>query len=268
MKQIMLVNVAALVVAIVSLQASTLPAQQALKARSLQFEVAAVKAGNPQLGVYSSSSTGPPGGVLRMVNVPLKQWIEIGLSVRDYALKAPPWLDTTRFDLDARLPDETPVNHETIAKMMKALLVGRFGLKWHEEVETVSGYELVTEKKVLVKPSSMLERMKGHGSSSGPSFIGGWNISTSELAEALAVTLGRPVVDTTHLSGVFNIKLMWSAPDDAMATERKRYGIDGDNLPSSLFTALREQLGLRLQSARVPSKVVVVDYINRLPSSN
>jgi uncharacterized protein (TIGR03435 family) len=208
-----------------------------------------------------------------MVNVPLKQWVEKGLSVQDYALKAPSWLDTSRFDLNARLPVGKPLGRETIAEMMKSLLIERVGLKWHEESQSVSGYELVTGKKVLVQPASLLERMEGrHGTSSGPTLIGGTNMTMPELARALETVLGRPVRDATHLSGGFDFKVMWRPSDDAAVAEQKRYGkqygIDVDNLPSSVSTALREQLGLRLQSAKVSSKVIVVDNINHQPTEN
>jgi uncharacterized protein (TIGR03435 family) len=70
----------------------------------------------------------------------------------------------------------------------------------------------------------------------------------------------------------FDIRLMWRPDNDAAVAEEKRYGkqygVDVDNLPSSVSTALREQLGLRLQSAKVPSKVIVVDHINRQPTQN
>jgi uncharacterized protein (TIGR03435 family) len=243
-------------------------AQQPQQAKSLQFEVATIRPGNPPLGVDSSTSAGGPGGLFRMVNMPLKQWVEMGLSVRDYALKAPSWLDTSRFDLDAR----PPVNQRATPEMMKTLLIERFGLKWHEELQSVSGYELVADKKVLAKPSSLLERLQGPGSSSGPGLIGGTNMSMSDFAGALGKVLGRPVVDATHLSGGFDIRLMWRPDNDAAVAEEKRYGkqygIDVDNLPSSVSTALREQLGLRLQSAKVPSNVIVVDHINRQPTEN
>lgn len=199
-----------------------------------------------------------------MVNVPLKQWVEMALSVNDYALKAPSWLDTSRFDLDARLP----ANQDPKPEMLKALLIERFGLKWHEELQNVSGFELVPDKKVLVQSTSLLERLKGRGSSSGPGLIGGTNMSMAEFAEALGKVLGRPVVDATHLSGGYDFKLMWRPESDATADEWKRHGIDVDNLPDSITTALREQLGLRLQSAKVPSKIVVVDNINRQPTEN
>jgi len=247
--------------------ASILTAQQPQQAKSLQFEVAAIKpAGNQKLGVGSSSST--HGGRFQMVNMPLKQWVLMGLSVSDYALKAPSWLDTPMFDLNAKLPEGVPIDQRALAEMMKSLLVERFGMKWHVEDGTVSGYELVTDKKVLIQSTSLLDRLRGHGSGSSPSSIDGTNMPMSELAKMLGNVLGRPVIDATHLTGGYNVKLMWRPSDDAVAAEQKRYGIDVDNLPFSIFTALREQLGLRLQSAKVPSKIIVVDYIDRQPTKN
>jgi len=271
MRQAVLASFTAVIATVGAFSASVSTAQQQ-QAKSLQFEVAAIRPGNPQLGAYSSSSGGSPGGQFRMVNMPLERWVEMGLSARAYALRAPSWLDTSRFDLDARMPADKSADDKAIAEMIKALLIERFGLKWHEELQSVSGYELITDKKVLVKPSGLLERLRGHGASSGPTFIGGTNMSMSELARALEEVLGRPVVDATHLSGGFDIRLMWRPSDDAAVAEQQRYGkqygIDVDNLPSSVSTALREQLGLRLQSAKVPSNVIVVDNISRQPTEN
>jgi uncharacterized protein (TIGR03435 family) len=92
----------------------------------------------------------------------------------------------------------------------------------------------------------------------------------SVFAEALGEVLGRPVVDATHLSGGYDFKLVWRPMDDAAVAKAKGFGmkdVDIDSLPS-IFTAVQEQLGLRLQSAKVPSKVIVVDNINRQPTEN
>ena len=260
MKQATLVSFAVVFVVMGSLSAGILTAQQQQQAKLLKFEVAAIKPSNPKPGVASSSSIGGPGGEYRLANTPLTQWVEIALSVSDDALKAPSWLNTSRFDLDARMP----AGETASAEMMKALLIERFGLKWHEETQSVSGYELVTEKKVLVQSSSMQERLQGrHGSSSGSAMIGGTNMPMSELAEALGKVLGRPVVDATNLSGGFDIKLRWRPDNAAVVAEAKQHGMnDVNNLPS-ITTAVREQLGLRLQSTKVPSNVIVVDRINQ-----
>jgi uncharacterized protein (TIGR03435 family) len=103
--------------------------------------------------------------------------------------------------------------------------------------------------------------------------INGTNMLMSELVGKLGETLERPVVDATHLTGRYNIKLMWRPDNNAAVTaDYRRYwkqnGIDVDSLPDSVFTAVREQLGMRLQSIKVPSKVIVVDAINRQPTAN
>jgi uncharacterized protein (TIGR03435 family) len=273
-KQAAFVSFAAIIAVVGGLSASILTAQQPQQATSLQFEVAAIKPGDPKLGEESHTQTDQ--NRFQMVNVPLKEWVKMGLSVRDYALVAPSCLDTTRFDLNAKLPtlkSGVPVVRNPIAEEMKALLIERFGLKWHEEIQSVSGYELVTDKKVLAKPTGLLERLQGLGTGSGPTMINGTNMPMSKLAEMLGDALGRPVVDATHLSGGYDINLMWRPLDDAKATEDyrkywKQKGIDVDSLPSSIPTALREQLGLRLQSVKVPTKVSVVDNINRQPTAN
>jgi uncharacterized protein (TIGR03435 family) len=259
----MLTNLAAIIVAGGHISASISMAQ-----RPKQFEVASIKQTNPRLGVDSPSSTSQTGSHFQMLNMSLKQWVEMGLSVRDDTLVAPSWLDRSRFDLNAKLPADTPSDRDASAEMMRSLLIERFGLKWHEEIRNVSGYELVPDKKVLVKPSGLRERLTGHGSGSGPTSIDGLNMSMSELASALAKALRRPVVDATHLSGGFDFRLTWRPLDDATAAEQKRHGIDVDNLPSSVFAAVREQLGLRLQNAKVPSKVIVVDHIDPQPTEN
>jgi len=251
---------------VVSLAAGITPAQQPQPSKPLQFEVAAIKPGDPNhLGSQISSGR----GFYRMVNVPLKQWVETAFSVPDYELKAPGWLDTTNFDLDARLPSR-PVDQKALAEMMKSLLIERFGLKWHEEPSTVSGYELVPDKKVLARRATAQEQRGS--SSSGPYMINGNNITMPKLSELLGNTLKRPVVDSTHLSGGYDIKLMWRPENEAAVAQLKQngkqYGIEVDSLPDSVFTAVREQLGLRLQPAKVPGKVIVIDQINRQPAAN
>lgn len=257
-------SLAAVVIVFGTLSAGISTAQQPA-AKPLQFEVAVIKPGSPPPGgAISASSTGAAGGELRLMNTPLKQWVEMGLSVPNYALKTPAWLDSARFDLDARLPAGQGFSPE----MMKARLIEQFGLKRHEEMHTVPGYELVQDKKIKIQPSSPLERMRGQGSSAGPALIQGNNQPMAEPAEALAKVLGKPVVDATHLSDVYSFRLRWLPDDDAAIARDRQNGGNVDALPSSVFTALQEQLGLRLQTARVPSKAIVVDNINRQPVEN
>lgn len=268
MKQGTLVGFVATAAVAISFQV-VLSAQQPTK--PLHFEVASIRASNPQHQGSFFTSGDQPGTSFRLVNMPLRWWIAKALSINQDDIRGPAWLDSSRFDLEARLPSE-PFDPNTQNEMLKALLVERFGLKWHEEQKTVSGYELVAGKKVLAQPATLSERLRGHGSGSGPSGITGMNMPMSELARTLEKILKRPVVDATHLTGGFDVKLMWRPDNDAKVDEMrlygKKYGIDVDNLPDSVFTAIQEQLGLRLKSAKVPGKVIVVDQMSRQPTPN
>jgi uncharacterized protein (TIGR03435 family) len=130
MRQAALASFAAIITVVGALSASISTAQQPQQTRPLQFEVATIKPSDPKLAVGWSSST--RGGLFQMVNAPLKQWVEMGLSVKDYALRAPSWLDTSRFDLNAKLFAGEPVNQKATvgqdpkAEMMKALLIDPF----------------------------------------------------------------------------------------------------------------------------------------------
>jgi uncharacterized protein (TIGR03435 family) len=242
--------------------------QQPQQPKPMRFEVAAIRPADPK-AIGTLVRTGPPGGNLQFVNMPLRDWVEMALSVPDFALKAPPWLEGSRFDLDATLPADRALGRDAMEQMLRTLLVERFELKWHEEAQTVPGYELVVDKKVLAPTATMLERLTRSGArSEGPGLIAGTNMPMPELAEKLGKALGRPVIDSTHLTDGYDFKLMWRPESESTVAEWERHGMDVANLPGSVFAAVREQLGLRLQSAKVPSKVIVVDHMDLKPSAN
>jgi uncharacterized protein (TIGR03435 family) len=238
---------------------------------ALHFEVAAIKPATPgDPGTdWKTSLTPIPGGTIHLVNVPLRQWVEIALSVGDYALKAPSWVAGVRYSLDAKIPSDGPVSQTEVNEMLRTLLIERFALKWHEQRGTVSGFELMTTKKVLLKASDLSDPMQIGGTSRGPSLIGGHNMSMPDLASALSEVLATPVVDATHLSGGFEVRVVWRPDNDRVAALiAKQMKISVEDLPTSAFTALQEQAGLRLQRAQVPSDIIVVDAINRQATSN
>lgn len=91
----------------------------------------------------------------------------MALSARDYALDAPSLLDTSGFDLETRLPPEKLVDQRNYRRN-DANVPDRFGLRWREQIRTVSGYELVTNKKVLAKVPTPAEQVMENGWNSGP----------------------------------------------------------------------------------------------------
>jgi uncharacterized protein (TIGR03435 family) len=143
-------------------------------------------------------------------------------------------------------------------------LAGRFKLAVHRESKETSGYALV-----IAKGGTKLQE------SGGPrgyftvrtGLISGTRVSLRELTRALEGRLNRPVVDNTGLTAMYDIKLEWT-PDQV---PRPPDGGDerlGPDPGPSLFTALQDQLGLRLQTHKVPVDLVIVDHVEKVPTEN
>lgn len=214
------------------------------------FEVATVKP-NKSGSNNSHSSTTDHG--ITAENVSLKQLIERVYDVAEYSLSGPVWLGDDKFDIAAKQPDGAP--RAQMRLMLQSLLAERFGLVVHRESKLVSGYALMAGKKTPTlheKPADT-----GTNTNTGRGTIKGTNVSMLDLAGLLSRQLDQPVQDQTGLSGVFDLSLEWS-PDQTQADDRA----------SSLFTAIQEQLGLKLQAQKVTLDVLVVDHIERVPTEN
>jgi uncharacterized protein (TIGR03435 family) len=163
-------------------------------------------------------------------------------------------LGDDKFDIAASQPSGSPPGQ--ILTMLQALLADRFGLVVHREPKLLSGYALVPGK----KPPTLHEKPSGAGTntSGGRGTLKGTNISMAYLADFLSRELDQPVQDQTGLPGVFDVSLEWS-PDQANPAPDR---------PSSIFTAVQEQLGLKLQPQKVTVNVLVVDHAERVPTEN
>jgi uncharacterized protein (TIGR03435 family) len=143
--------------------------------------------------------------------------------------------------------------------MLQALLADRFGLKVHEETRILPVYALV-----LAKGGPKFQPSQINGTtimnSNGQISVAGSDHTVALLAEQLGKMLGRVVVDKTGLDGRFELTLKWT-PDDFDSR-----GVGSADGPS-LFTAIQEQLGLRLESQKAPVSVLVIDRI-QMPSPN
>ena len=201
----------------------------------------------------------PPGDSFSASNITLSallQWA-YGMPERQI-LDGPAWMTSTRFDIQAKVDlggPEKPVRVDTDAKrkMVQALLAERFNMKLHEETRMLPAYDLV-----VAKGGSKLEISKANGKSIGTrsTQLTLQGLTMPLIAEELSHVVGRVVVDKTGLTDRYDLKLVWAA-DDAPA---------GDSAPS-LFTAVQEQLGLKLESAKEPVPVLVIDHVD-LPSAN
>jgi uncharacterized protein (TIGR03435 family) len=234
---------------------------QAAGAPPATFEVASIKpntSGGPGAGMRWSKSE------VRMENYSLKQLIEAAYKVKDYSFAGPPWLDSQRFDIVAKLP--AGANAARFPAMMQTLLRERFKLAIHRESRVMTALALVVDKNGLrIKPVE-----PGEGVTTvGPTIVKASNVSMTQLADLLSSAIDRPVKDLTQLPGVYDIDLKWT-PDDAPPVEAAgggdRQSPTGRAPATSVFSAVQE-IGLKLQTRKLPIEVLVVDHAEK-PSEN
>jgi uncharacterized protein (TIGR03435 family) len=216
-----------------------------------EFEVASIK---PNTSENGRSSTRPGPTELYLENTSLRKCIAIAYNVsedRDSAISAPDWLNFERYDIAAKFPAGTPL--QEVRVMLQNLLADRFRLKLHRESKEVPIYALVAAKNGPKLNESAPGIQGSIGMSNG--HLSGKGVPLSALVDRLSGSvfqLGRPVVDRTGISGLYDFTLDWASDDSA----------------PSLFTALQEQLGLRLEAQKGTVEVLVVDSMERKPSAN
>jgi uncharacterized protein (TIGR03435 family) len=247
----------ALVVALTVVSCATSGAQTPEQLPS--FELATVRPSGPASGPMSIRRS--PGGRLTTASTPLSMLIQWAYDLDEGRLfNVPRGLDSLRFDVVAKAPEEEPAPGR-MQLMMRALLAERFKLAVHRETRELVAYSLVTDERgAKVRPSDVDRptapnpfRMSDSGT------LVGTRVTADMLANVLSNQLGRPVRNMTDFTGAFDFTLRW-APDAAAGP------VDPDR--SSLFTALRDQLGFQLVARRTPTDVVVIDHVEMAPSEN
>jgi uncharacterized protein (TIGR03435 family) len=190
-------------------------------------------------------------GSLTVVNQPLRNLITYAYDVRGFQLSgAPGWIETDRFDVLAKTQEGPASARERV----RALLAERFGLTVHHETKEQTVYFLTLAKggpRMKISADAGPQRGIYRG---GSGQAQGFAATTEMLARELAGMTGRAVIDRTSLTGKYDWTLEW-APDPDDATR------------PSLFTAIQEQLGVKLETAKGPVDMVVIDHVNR-PSEN
>jgi uncharacterized protein (TIGR03435 family) len=217
------------------------------------FEVASVK---PNTTGGAGAGTQFGNDRIEIHNYSLRQLIRMAYRVHDYAYAGPSWLDSLHFDVVAKVP--THGKFDQVPEMMQTLLAERFKLAVHRETREVNGLALVVDKKgPRIQP---VEPGPNSGSGWGSNMVQGTNISMAQFADLLSNALDRPVKDLTSLPGVYNIRIRWLPDAPAPA--------DTPDLAGSVYAAVQDQLGLRLQVQKLPVEVLVVDRAERVPTEN
>jgi uncharacterized protein (TIGR03435 family) len=245
-----------------------------------------------------------PDGV-SLAGVPVQMMLKEAFGLEDdHIIGAPGWIKTNRYDLQAKVaPDDAPklsaLTVDQRRAMLLPLLVERFNLKYHHETRELPGYTLVVAKggpkmkaSEVPPPPPPDAKSPDPGANPNPGGPGAARpqqrrmlrlmgrghleseaTNTETLARVLSDQLGRTVVDKTGLTGNYDFTLQWT-PDDAPPPTPG--GADGgaphndnaaDSVGPSIFTAVQEQLGLKLESSKGTADVIVIDHID-LPSEN
>jgi uncharacterized protein (TIGR03435 family) len=226
-------------------------------------------------GIKDLSEVRPlPGGRISATKMPVKSLIQVAYRIKPFQITGgPSWLDSAPYDIEAK-PDN-PANAPPWQQMLQALLADRFQLKFHRETKELPVLALVLARKdgklgpnlTQWKEGTCVDRNQPPpatksagpfcGGGNGRGTISGLGMPIGGLASVLSMTLGQSVVDHTGLAGKFDFKVQFT-PDDRRTA---------DSPDPSLFTALQEQLGLKLDSQKGPVEIFVIDRVEK-PSAN
>ena len=228
-----------------------------LLAQSLPaFDVTSVKPNSPGPNVRFQPA---PGGRLTVTYTTLRIAVSWAFDVQFFAVVGgPDWADSDRFDIAAKA-EGSPSGRE-MRLMLRSLLNDRFKLRTHLESREMPAYALVIDKGGGRPPQlrrSDVECVSTPSAGQSPcAFSADWRsihargMPVSALTEPLGGVTGRVIVDRTGLTGRFDYDLAWTPQR-----------LDPD--ASSFFTAVREQLGLKLESTKAPVDVLVIDAAER-----
>ena len=241
------------------------------------FDVAAIRENHSDHTARSHIISSPSDGHLSVINVPMKMLLQFAFALPETRiLGGPSWLDAIRFDIEAKADNSVDDRLRALSsdqakllkqKMVQSLLADRFKLVCHMETRELPVYVLVA-----AKGGSKLQPSKSNGSTVDSSnnriAIRGGDNSVSMLAVELSKRLGRVVIDKTGITGRYDIVLTWS-PDEGTSVPPSVNSATSaaTDLGASVFTAIEEQLGLKLESQRGPVQVLVIDTIE-MPSDN
>jgi uncharacterized protein (TIGR03435 family) len=254
-----------LAIALSSPAQATSPAVPEPAAKGPAFEVVSVrlnKSGDSKMAWW------PTAIGFESRNISLRQLVVCAYDLRfsNEVAGLPPWTDTERFDVNAKMDEDAAAPFQKlnpqqqwkqIQLMLQSLLAERFALKAHREPRELPVYDLTLAKggtKLTVSHAAQpVYRAKGHGQ------IDFEKAQIWDLIYGLSSDpdVDRPIVDKTDLTGRYDMQLKWTPNASQGETDQSL----------SIFTALEEQLGLKLVAAKAPVDVLVIDHIEQ-PSEN
>lgn len=247
------------------------------------FDVASVKVSElNRMGGEGSRKSGlrTEPGSLSIRNLTFKSCVSWAYHVNDYQVTGPGWIENERFHIAAKAA--APVREDGLRTMLQTLLAERFKLACHRETRELPVYILT-----VAKDGSKMKPSEGPGESSfqpvkGPNklAVSAGHTSVAQFADLLGSgpLPGQPVLDETGLEGPYDFTLdvgryldlaaVQGTGDGGAAHEGGRAPMDRSTIENAVILALREQLGLKVESKKHPIDMVVVDRAERVPAGN
>ncbi|HVV44077.1 MAG TPA: TIGR03435 family protein [Bryobacteraceae bacterium] len=217
------------------------------------FEAASIRASSPggDQTWFEINSSG------RLIVRAMDVWdmIARAFGTRDSLMMGgPAWIKSDGFNIQATPPGNGTVDRFRALRMLQTLLEDRFHLRWHQEMRDTVVYAL----RVAPGGPKLATAREGHGAGLQPGSLSAPGMTLGTLCNILEHETRRLVIDRTGLNGSYAIELQWA---------RDAAGGAADTSRPSIFTAMRDQLGLRLEPEKTPLKVMAIDDVRR-PSAN
>lgn len=224
-----------------------------------------------------------PGGGFSSSGMTLKLLIGQAFNLRDFQISGGPgWIGSDRYDIDAKGPEGMPerMPMDLLRPMLKAMIEDRFQMKYHMELKEMPVYVLTqVQGGHKMKVVEALAPTPGQGPggrvpqriSIGRGQLTGASVPIAMLVQQLSHQLGRTVIDKSGLPGLYEIELQWTPEPGVGGPGGPPPSADhiagADNSGPTIFTALQEKLGLRLDSQKGPVPIVVIDSVSK-PTEN
>ncbi len=274
--QLAVVRLARIVIAVILCAGGIRSQEKAERLRA--FDVVSIRA-----HVFNGGPGGCGGAPISGNRVTLRCISLRNLIMRAYGVKiyqitgGPSWLyemGDTSYDIAGAAEGSSPVTQDQMNQMLQGLLADRFQLKVHRETKEMAVYALVIGKNGPKMKESDVDARGGASFRFGGTlgYMKATKESMAQLALSLSLDMQRPVIDKTGLTGAYDFTLEWTRDEPQAipgmsSSEARPMGAQPELRGPSIFTAIEEQLGLKLESQKAPINMVVVDHAER-PSEN
>jgi uncharacterized protein (TIGR03435 family) len=235
-----------------------------------RFEVATIKPSkpdDPRKGFIVRANQ------FHIINQPLSAILSFSYDVQAKQLIGlPPWADTDKYDIDGKPDGEGAPSGKQWKVMIQKMVTERFKLTFHREKKELAVYVLS-----VAKTGPKITKSEGDPNGLPGLFfrgkLGDLGVSNANMADFTGLmqeaVLDRPVLDQTGISGRYDFTLIWTPDDSQFAGMGAKIPppTESANAPANLYTAIQEQIGLKLEATKAPAEVMVVDHVEK-PSEN